>query len=130
MKNEPNLPGRLGPPGIEMCETNPIRPRRQAAASPEGQNARNEPNLVASNVQNEPNLPESSADPGGEMCKTNPIPGRRDTPLFHYSIIPPFQSDAKCAKRSQFLARTDAMDLESATVCRPHPVPPVHHHLL
>jgi hypothetical protein len=38
-------------------------------------------------VQNEPNFA-----------------GRPDTPLFQYSIIPPFQSDADCAKRSQFPA--------------------------
>jgi hypothetical protein len=36
------------------------------------------------------------------LCKTNPIPDRRDTPAFHCSIIPPFQPDADCAKRSQF----------------------------
>jgi hypothetical protein len=34
--------------------------------------------------------------------KTNPIPGRRDTPAFHCSIIPPFQSNTDCAKRTQF----------------------------
>ncbi len=34
--------------------------------------------------------------------KTNPIPGLRDTPPFHYSIIPPFPRDADCAKQTQF----------------------------
>jgi hypothetical protein len=59
----------------------------------------------------------------GETCKTNPIwPGRGrapeakctkrtqfprvgrwvESPLFHYSIIPPFQSNAVRAKRTQF----------------------------
>ncbi len=40
----------------------------------------------------------------GKMRKTNPISGRRATPPSHYSIIPPFQSDADGAKRSQFPA--------------------------
>jgi len=38
----------------------------------------------------------------GKTCKTNPISGRRDTPVFHYSVIPTSQSDADRAKQSQF----------------------------
>lgn len=38
--------------------------------------------------------------PAGEMCETNPIPDRRDTPLFHCSIIPPFQADIDCAEQN------------------------------
>jgi hypothetical protein len=41
----------------------------------------------------------------GQLCKMNPIPGgwpAGGTPIFHDSIIPPFQSDANCAKRTQF----------------------------
>jgi len=38
----------------------------------------------------------------GQTCKTNPILSGQDTPSFHYSIIPPFQSDADCAERTQF----------------------------
>jgi hypothetical protein len=43
------------------------------------------------------------ADGGGKMRKTNPIWLGRwvESPLFHYSIIPPFQSDAGRAKRTQ-----------------------------
>jgi hypothetical protein len=43
--------------------------------------------------------------PGGRLRKTNPISeGRRwvESPLFHYSIIPAFQSDPGRAKRTQF----------------------------
>jgi len=58
----------------------------------------------------------------GKSCETKPIPGGQDIPSFQYSIIPPFQSDGDCAKRSQFRTRqADPMDLESATACRPHP---------
>jgi hypothetical protein len=47
----------------------------------------------------------TSAGPSaGLLVQTNPIPGGRDTPPFHCSIIPPFQSDADRAKRSQFPA--------------------------
>jgi hypothetical protein len=39
-------------------------------------------------------------------CQTKPIgcqgSAGRETPVFHYSIIPPFQSEVDCAKRSQF----------------------------
>ncbi len=37
----------------------------------------------------------------GESCETKPTSGGRDTPPFHYSIIPPSQSDAYRAKRTQ-----------------------------
>jgi hypothetical protein len=40
----------------------------------------------------------------GESRETKPIADGRDTPVFHYSIIPPFQSAAHCAKQSQFRA--------------------------
>ncbi len=46
-------------------------------------------------VQNEPNLE-------GQSCKTNPIPGGWDAPPFQYPIVPAFQSDVNCAKRTQF----------------------------
>jgi hypothetical protein len=39
----------------------------------------------------------------GKMRKTKPISGGQDIPPFHYSIIPPFQSGADCAKRTQSL---------------------------
>jgi hypothetical protein len=39
--------------------------------------------------------------PGAECAKQTQFPGR-DTPLFHYSIIPPSQSDTGRAKQSQF----------------------------
>ena len=43
------------------------------------------------------------ACPGKDkMCKTKPISAGRDTPPFHCSIIPPFQPDTDCAKRTQF----------------------------
>ncbi len=74
-----------------------------------------------------------TAHPGARLCKTNPIPSERpgmgrgrarlprakgakrtqfrgagrpvEYPSFHYSIIPPSQSDADCAKQSQSSAR-------------------------
>jgi hypothetical protein len=68
-------------------------------------------------VQNEPNssiadwgqtcgravaLRPAASDPPRRLCKTNPISGARDTPLFHYSIIPVFQAYGFCAKQTQF----------------------------
>jgi hypothetical protein len=65
-------------------------------------------------VQNEPNssiadwgqtcgravaLRPAASDPPRRLCKTNPISGARDTPLFHYSIIPVFQAYGFCAKQ-------------------------------
>ncbi len=45
----------------------------------------------------------TSAGPlAGLFVQTNPIPAGRHPPPFYYVIVPPFQSDADCAKRSQF----------------------------
>jgi hypothetical protein len=77
-KTKPIGPAGSGRGG-EMRETNPIRPRWAKktiarASHPSGwASAPNKANLA----------------------------GRRDTPPFHYSIIPVFQPHADCAKRSQ-----------------------------
>jgi hypothetical protein len=76
-----------------MCETNPIRASRQIHLGPPGKRAKQ--------TQFSAEVGWDGA-PEGEMRKTNPIPDRRDTPLFHCSIIPPFQPDANRAKRTQF----------------------------
>ena len=47
------------------------------------------------NAPNTPNCPKRG---------TEAVSGGRDTPPFHYSIIPPFQSDANGAKQSQLPA--------------------------
>jgi hypothetical protein len=39
---------------------------------------------------------------GGRSRQTKPVSGGRDTPSFHYSIIPPFQSDAACTNKANF----------------------------
>ncbi len=67
VQTNPIQPGRAGKPSPwegRTYETKPIRPSRQAAASPESQNARNEPNSgrgarlpARPNAQNEPNFP-------------------------------------------------------------------------
>jgi hypothetical protein len=44
-----------------------------------------------------------SAFPGGQIVRNKPNPGGE---IFHYSIIPPFQFDADCAKRTQFAVHT------------------------
>ncbi len=81
MQNKPNLP----PPGRDRQdlsrETKPFAPRKMS-----GGDAR----------------PTKS---GGPVVRNKPNFGRgglREPPLFQYSIIPPFQSPADCAKQSQF----------------------------
>jgi hypothetical protein len=91
--NKPNLAGPSGPWHGESCETNPIWASRQIHLGPPGKRAKQ--------TQFSAEVGWDGA-PEGEMRKTNPIPDRRDTPLFHCSIIPPFQPDANRAKRTQF----------------------------
>jgi hypothetical protein len=55
----------------------------------------------------------------GQMRKTNPIFGGRDTPPCHYPIIPPSQSDAYCAKRTQ-LGRSAATS--EGEMCETNPI--------
>jgi hypothetical protein len=62
------------------------------------------PGSQDANVQNEPNC---SGRPGARRtrcAKRTQFPAGRDTPPFQYSIIPPFRSNADCAKRSQFVS--------------------------
>jgi hypothetical protein len=51
---------------------------------------------------------QNKANPAGWPIVSNKPnlrrPGGRDTPSFHYSTIPAFQSDAHCAKQTQFPA--------------------------
>jgi hypothetical protein len=55
------------------------------------------------NAPNKPNSRRSQVGQGCNCAKRTQLSraGGRDTPLFHYSIIPPFQSDTPCAKQSQ-----------------------------
>ncbi len=46
---------------------------------------------------------QTSAGLSAGLSVTNPIPAGRHPPPFYYVIVPRFQSDADCAKRSQFL---------------------------
>jgi hypothetical protein len=89
-------------------------------------------------VQNEPNLA-CRPGPRRRNVQNNQFPVGRDTPAFHYAIIPSFQPQACCAKRSQFAphehksrrpaglrqnkanSRTDGKGRERARL----PVPPV-----
>jgi hypothetical protein len=119
-------PARAG----RLCETNPIWPGLGTTRSPVGERCETNPipgdagwdggggtKGRGGNRAKQTQSRRSARAAEGRMCKTNPITrsgaprrcrgvGRRDTPLFHYSIIPPFQSDADCAKRTQFAAPT------------------------
>jgi hypothetical protein len=81
-----------------MCKTNPIR-GDAGGTRPQGRRTRGK---CAKRSQF--HQPERGPWGEGRTCETNPIPTRQDSPAFHYSIIPPFQSDADCAKRTQFPA--------------------------
>jgi hypothetical protein len=107
VQNKPNLPPagredhrqgrrpwRCHPSLGQWHETKPIPLRGEP---PRERNVRNKPNFASRDggggeghgaiAQNEPNFG---------------LGGRREPPLFQYSIIPPFQPDADCAKQSQF----------------------------
>jgi hypothetical protein len=117
---------RIGKTRCRVPQTNRVV-RNEANSSRPGQDRvpnrrkmQNKPNLPPATpalalptVQNEPNLSGRARAPQGEMCKTNPIspcgtrakcakrtqflpPGRQSRP-----IIPAFQSDGDCVKRSQ-----------------------------
>ncbi len=111
VQNEPNLACHRGPGGRRV-QNEPNWP---------GPIAQNEPNLAwrrgrrRRNVQNEPNFalwdegqmrktnPISRlriSDCG--LCKTNPISAVAAVESPQYSTIPAVQSDANCAKRTQF----------------------------
>jgi hypothetical protein len=65
----------------------------------------------------------------GLSCHTNPICGRiggRDTPPFHYSIIPPSKADAYRAKQSQFFdcrLGTGLPPPAPGRLCKTNPIP-------
>jgi hypothetical protein len=83
----------------------PLRPSR-APIIPVFQQS-SVPVPAGANAQNEPNSRRRRVGRGlgdeGRRCKTKPISGRRpvEYPAFHYSIIPPFQSDADRAEESR-----------------------------
>ena len=118
------LPVGRGPGQRKLCETNPIWAGKQAQVGP---NMRNEPSLGQPGwdgawdrgpfVRNEAKL--GMAGVCGQrqsLCvgqlrqtveRAKRTQFRRadrpgEYPAFHYSIIPPFQSDADCAEQSQF----------------------------
>jgi hypothetical protein len=114
------------------CETNPIC-LTPTGGTTGGQlllalgiNVRNEPNSAGRgpggrNVQNEPNLE-------GKSCETNPISAVAAVGSPQYSgisIIPPFQSDADCAKQTQTWAGRGIWGTadQAGQFCETKPIP-------
>jgi len=105
------LPRAAAAPDGRMCKTNPICP-----AVPGGPASHLRPQAPPKAVvRNEANsrrgrLGRALGDEG-RRCKTKPISGRRpvEYPAFHFSIIPPFQSDADCVRQSQSATGRDAL---------------------
>ncbi len=108
--NKPNSARPADPPGLlegKTCKTNPI------GAGASGRRMRNKPNSAklagrpgprrAKTCETNP-ICAGVQTSVGRVCKTKPISDRRDIPPFQCSIIPPFQSDAECAKQTQFAA--------------------------
>ena len=92
-------------------------------------------------VRNKADLGQPGRHPEGRLCETKPISRRcrvgRGTrgyctnkpnrpggyPLFQHSIIPPFQSDAYCAKQSQFPAGLGGTGLgDERRTCETNPI--------
>ena len=108
-------PGGMGPQGRvtrAMYKTNPIWPGLGGSRAPEGERCKTNPipvSLPAGGIPSIPVFYHSTIPVQYRLCETNPIPGGRGNPSFHYSIIPVFQSDADCAKRTQFPAVSGGM---------------------
>ncbi len=107
----------------ELCKTNPIRhPARW-----DQRDRSRETKLIAPwKVSGGDAQPTKSR---GLSRETNPISGGRHTPPFQYFTIPAFQSDADCAKRTQFGRSGGAPEgetCETKPICRAHRwAPPV-----
>jgi len=82
-----------------------------ASGPPQGTGCANKANcrragsLRTTDCAKQTQLGVSGSDKGCHCAQTKPIrgpaAGGRDTPLFHYSIIPPFPSDVNHAKQTQ-----------------------------
>jgi hypothetical protein len=100
----------------ETCKTNPIGPG--VAGVPAGERCKTNPISSSLTETRRPNCAKQSQTwagwdiwgrriRGGDCAKRTQFRrvGRRvEPPLFHYSIIPRFQSDVEGAKRTQFAA--------------------------
>jgi hypothetical protein len=115
VRNKANFgPDGRGAPGWgRACETKPILPRgwgrpraivqNEANLPPAGRQSRRSDQSCETNpISRQGRVGRGLGDGGrGGTVQTNPI-GQENTPPFHYSIVPPSQSDANRAKRSQF----------------------------
>jgi hypothetical protein len=104
----PATPGGTGPQGRgtrgQMCKTNPI-PRLRLSDHVIASEARQ----CGLRIGHRPGAGRPLWAAGPEAsCTSKPNlrrPGGRDTPSFHYSSVPTFQSDAYRAKQTQFRRR-------------------------
>ncbi len=95
-----------------LCETKPISSQRARNAIPKAGGLEAATRSCETKPKGGSRQSIVGCRLGERECETKPIDrreaGGRDTPLFppfHYSIIPVFQPNADCAKRTQFAGR-------------------------